>query len=434
MDKKQKITERNLRVWAAQSLPKGEQEVVYRDDALAGFQVVLRSNGQIVFQVYKRVKSGRVIRRKLGEWVDDPTATGQVAAARMKAMELLTLMNNGIDITEADKKAKVEAERQQVNKATLQSAVDVYLADAQKRLKESSKVTAGRAINQMKTHAGELALKMLATPIVDIKVEQVRTVHALHSEKSPAAADGAMRILSAAVSGWIDSVTADDDDAPIPRNPIKLALRRKDGRKALWNKVAPRSVHVEDAWLDPWWQATEQLAPETRWVLRLMLVSGLRVSEAMGIRWENIDEKAGTLIITNTKNGKPHTLPLTRGIEANLPIRPANASGLVFPNVSANRLRRAHAAIEELTGRHWTNHDLRRSCATVATRAGVPIYILKRLLNHTPTGRDVTEAHYVQVTPADIKEALDKIEQLIRSCVKASARPEIEQTILTIVS
>jgi integrase len=198
--------------------------------------------------------------------------------------------------------------------------------------------------------------------------------------------------------------------------------------------VAPRSVHVEDAWLDHWWQATDRLAPETKWVLRLMLVSGLRVSEAMKLRWENIDEKVGTLTITNTKNGKPHTLPLTRGIQSNLPIRPQNASGLVFSNLSANRLRRAHAAIKEATGRHWTNHDLRRSCATIATRAGVPVYTLKRLLNHNPIGRDVTEAHYVQVTLADLREALDKIERHIRGCVNAPDQPETEQTGLTLVS
>lgn len=45
--------------------------------------------------------------------------------------------------------------------------------------------------------------------------------------------------------------------------------------------------------------------------LLLTLFTGLRREEAARLRWANVDLKGRTLTVPNTKNGEPHTLPLS---------------------------------------------------------------------------------------------------------------------------
>lgn len=46
--------------------------------------------------------------------------------------------------------------------------------------------------------------------------------------------------------------------------------------------------------------------------LVLLLLTGLRRTEALRLRWENVDLKAGTLCAVDTKNRSDHMLPMGR--------------------------------------------------------------------------------------------------------------------------
>jgi type 1 fimbriae regulatory protein FimB/type 1 fimbriae regulatory protein FimE len=54
--------------------------------------------------------------------------------------------------------------------------------------------------------------------------------------------------------------------------------------------------------------------PRDRTLLLLMFRHGLRVSEAVGLRWDQVDLKAGLLHVQRLKHGVPSTHPL-RGPE-----------------------------------------------------------------------------------------------------------------------
>jgi len=71
----------------------------------------------------------------------------------------------------------------------------------------------------------------------------------------------------------------------------------------------------------------------------VLLQTGLRKGEFLGLRWKDIDVKTGVLTIPRSKNGDTRHVPLTstvRAIFSRLP-RTLDTSGLVFPNGEGNR-------------------------------------------------------------------------------------------------
>src|SRR5437899_5430711 len=71
----------------------------------------------------------------------------------------------------------------------------------------------------------------------------------------------------------------------------------------------------------------------------VLLNSGFRRGELLGLRWRDVDFKAGVLTVPKSKNGEARHVPMTstvRGILSRLP-RPLDPSALVFPNREANR-------------------------------------------------------------------------------------------------
>jgi len=403
----------------------GVRWTTLRDNNPPGFQVVCGRNGGKAFEVFKRIKGvDKVVRIRLGT-IDEqhPELQNKIEEVREIARGMIDLLKAGKDprVVEQERLAAEKAAELAAKEAvvTLRTAVDEYLKDQHGRLKDSTKATARRAVNQMQTHAGKEATKLLDLPIKDIPGSQVKLVHHLHSQISPSAADGAMRILSAAVSHHYDALNEDNEDAPPIRNPIKVLSARRTGRKALWNKVDPRTVHIEDSYLDAWWKATESVPGDVKLFLRLLLFSGLRFSEAAGLDWKNIDEVGKTITIPATKNGRPHLLPLSDGIKGCLPLRAKDAMGLVFPVINEARVRKCRNLITKASGKEVTCHDLRRTCVTIANRVGISPYTTKRILNHTTTSRDVTSSVYVQVSLDDVRVALDKIYNHIMAHITA---------------
>ncbi len=108
---------------------------------------------------------------------------------------------------------------------------------------------------------------------------------------------------------------------------IELPSRRKSSPTAVNGKVRPPTRRANRAtrtreFLSP--DEVERLleavgsgtryGARDRTLLLLMYRHGLRVSEAIALRWEQIDLKAGLLYVHRLKNGVPSTHPI-RGPE-----------------------------------------------------------------------------------------------------------------------
>ncbi len=151
------------------------------------------------------------------------------------------------------------------------------------------------------------------------------------------------------------------------------------------------------------------LSPETRTILRLVLLTGQRRTEVTGARKEELqldgDEPVWTIPGERTKNGLLHRLPLPpraaeefrRAVAAS-----PSESSFVFPSPGDHRqhitplaVTRAMARfVSELKIPKVSPHDLRRTVGTELARLGIPLHVRSLVLNHSPQSRGVTDAVY----------------------------------------
>ena len=77
---------------------------------------------------------------------------------------------------------------------------------------------------------------------------------------------------------------------------------------------------------------------EDRQRLLILLQTGLRKSEFLGLRWRDVDFKVGVLTIPRSKNGDRRHVPMTSAVREILARRPRSLDGsaLVFPNTVGN--------------------------------------------------------------------------------------------------
>ena len=191
------------------------------------------------------------------------------------------------------------------------------------------------------------------------------------------------------------------------------------------------------------WQATEvDWLAQTAGALRLILLTGQRPGEVIGMHTREIDGEWWTIPPERSKNKRPNRVFLT----ATALELVAGMSGYVFPgeavtgqparprggNALAHYLRRLilgsqpdkrvkglagrkkHAALKQngqfgnlskLPIPYFTPHDLRRTAATRMAEAGILPHTIARILNHTD--RSVTALHYnLYSYDAEKKEAL----------------------------
>jgi integrase len=219
------------------------------------------------------------------------------------------------------------------------------------------------------------------------------------------------------VNRLLDDVV--DRGAPIAANRV-LAIFRKLCKWAVSREIierspcdgvmarsaeTPRDRVLDDRELRLVWKAADTLGRPYGAIVRLLVLTGQRRGEVVGMRWDEVDleRKVWSLPASRTKNKRPHALPLSSAaidILTSLP-RIENKSGLVFPArasrgenvgpVSAHskakaRLDHAITEIAKLDGSaplvQWGFHDIRRSVASGMARLGVDLHVIERCLNH----------------------------------------------------
>lgn len=79
-----------------------------------------------------------------------------------------------------------------------------------------------------------------------------------------------------------------------------------------WYRIERRQTFIKSHELAAWSQGVMDLQSEKlRDYLLLILFTGLRRQEAAQLQWSQVDLRAKTLTILDTKNRQSHTLPLS---------------------------------------------------------------------------------------------------------------------------
>jgi integrase len=209
-------------------------------------------------------------------------------------------------------------------------------------------------------------------------------------------------------------------------NPVKQLSHTR-----AWYRIERRQTVIKAHELPAWYDALTQVKDERstgksstlRDYFLLIIFTGLRREEAARLTWNQVDLKAKTLTITDTKNHLPHALPLSDFLFDLLISRKNHAvSDYVFPgNGRAGYIvepRKVMRKIIEMSWVSFTLHDLRRTFITVAEGLDISAYALKRLLNHK-MNHDVT-AGYIVMDVERLREPMQMISQHLLKLMGAS--------------
>ncbi len=429
-----KLTQRAVERLAAPD-PSGKQRLVW-DAELRGFGVLVSgtTSGK-TYVCQRRMPNGRTRRVTI-----EATNAITLDAAREEAATKLHELRLGHD---------PKAVRHGTQ--TLKQTLDDFLT-ARKTLRERSRAAYRESVERYLSD-------WLSLPVREITPEMVERRHsAIQSEiakredarraeavKRPgtqredetairrtghAAANGAMVALRAL---WNFASERDPELAAKP-NPVRR-LRQA------WFPVERRTRRLRADELPAFYAAVDALANRTsRDYLLLLLFTGLRRSEAAGLRWDDVDlqNRLIRLPAKRTKAGRKLDLPMSDVVYDLLVARRALGKDgeFVFPaNAESGHIAEPKFPLSEVarkTGIYISAHDLRRTYLDVAESTEMSVYALKALVNHS-VGTDVTAGYLgfgVERLREPAQRVADRIKELCglaneeRTKVKRLRRPQ----------
>jgi site-specific recombinase XerD len=204
---------------------------------------------------------------------------------------------------------------------------------------------------------------------------------------------------------------------------LKFLYRRTLGRpwpvlelpRIKTEKKLPVVLSREEAWslLD------RVRRPQARMSLILMYTCGLRVSEALHLRIQDIDSRRMVVWVRNGKGDKDRSVPLPRETLAQLraywaKYRPAT---WLFPSKTGAATIRSGAVRCCLKAALWETaihknvgcHTLRHSYATHLLEAGVHLRAIQALLGHRSLKTTFIYMHLTQSTMADVQAQVNTV-------------------------
>ncbi len=153
----------------------------------------------------------------------------------------------------------------------------------------------------------------------------------------------------------------------------------------------------------------------------LYLLTGLRRSELLSAKWDDVDWNRKEICIPDTKSGQKHYLPLSKRahtlleflphVEGNPYILPGKKEGSHLINITKPWYRiRKRAGIEDVR-----LHDLRRTVGSWMAQDGKSLHLIGRVLNHK---KESTTAIYARFGQDNVREALESHAQKLISIAK----------------
>lgn len=167
---------------------------------------------------------------------------------------------------------------------------------------------------------------------------------------------------------------------------------------------------------------------DARDLLLIEILTGLRHSEAAGLRWEDVDFEHRSLTVKDTKNRTDHMIPMSTYLDGLMTQR-FDISGhheYVFPGTGKHGhitdIRDSVNQVVRHSGIEFSEHDLRRTFETTAESLDISYYTLKKLLNHK-IGNDPT-AGYIITSAERMREAAQKVANCLAQLMGMPAPPE----------
>lgn len=384
-------------------------QAFYRDSELKGFGLRVGKFGKVYF-AESEVK-GKTVRTTIGKH-----GVYTTEQARIQARELLLTMTKGISPNDLEKEARNRG-------VTLDQALSEYL-EARKTLKP-------RTISDYRKTIDRYLPDWKNRPLLEITKDMVCKRHTLIGQRSKAQANQVMRYLRAIFNFAAGQYDDSKGEPLIPNNPVKRLSQTR-----AWYRIERRQTVIKPHALASWYAAVMNIKNDPtgknretiRDYLLLVVFTGLRREEAARLTWANVDLRAKTLTVTDTKNGQDHTLPLSDFLYELLQRRQVEAvNEYVFPSATGIgylcEQRKQMIKVTEESGVQFMIHDLRRTFITAAESLDISAYALKRLLNHK-MNNDIT-AGYIIIDVERLRIPMQKITDHLLKCMNVKPSAEI---------
>jgi len=368
----------------------GEQSrrpVVYRGERIAGLYERDTGDGRVMYELRRKV-SGKMVRRTLAA----TTPTDAIREARAAA----TRIEDGARLVGR-------------STATLQELRDAFEEWATGRASPLAASTRDLYLLRLDKHV----LPALGSPtrVQDVTAAHLRgMIDKLAATQSGSSVRGCVVAASALFRHAVRR-------GIVATNPVRHLERgdRPSGKR----KTEPR--YLDRTELD---RLLDALGDDMRPVAAVMAFAGLRVSEALALRWRDVGLDERMLDVPGTKTDAsaqpvPMTADLVRELRdhrrrvgaKNLPR--VHAEALVFPHDRRNVLRAIYAAgdragLNPEGVSKVSCHDLRHSCAGLLFSAGVSAPKVAAILRHSDVRVTLTTyAGLVETDRADLRDDLE---------------------------
>jgi len=147
------------------------------------------------------------------------------------------------------------------------------------------------------------------------------------------------------------------------------------------------------------------------------LNTGMRKSEILGLRWEQVDLRHGFILLNTSKNGERREIPINTTVEDVLNEIPHSVESVhVYTDRNGAPYKEVkksfHTALRKAGIHDFRFHDLRHTFASHLVMAGVDLTSVKELLGHKSLTMTMRYSH---LSPTHKRKAVNTLDQVLNN-------------------
>ncbi|MEW6508835.1 MAG: tyrosine-type recombinase/integrase [Bacteroidota bacterium] len=149
--------------------------------------------------------------------------------------------------------------------------------------------------------------------------------------------------------------------------------------------------------------------------IKLLIMTGLRVSELIRLEFEDIDFKRNIIYIKNNKGKRIDQFPLYRELRLFLEIEWKELNGKVCPYKTKEALSFFRHFLKRNNFRHYSIHEIRKTFLSRLANAGMSLFDLQKIARH----KDIktTQKYYLE---AEYERIGNKINDVILGTIEGT--------------
>jgi integrase len=369
------------------------------DNAVRGLNAQITAAGARAFVFRYRLRGVE----RLYTIGDFPAWT--TVAARSRARELRQAVDQGVDPHEQDAQERAEA---------------ITVEEFWRRVYEPLHVTSKRpkwARDIRSMMRNDILPHLGKRPVKDVDHADVAALHRAITKRAPARANRARDALSHLMNyAERPHITTDGERVPALRPPHSNACRgvTRNPEERRQTFLSP----IQTASLATVLEQRQQTDRVSVALVRFLLLTGARFSEAANATWAQINLEAGiwTKPSSHTKQKREHVAYLSKPALMLLQQlhEQSGASPYLFPGPTGQPITTIKTFWRSVTKQAGLEgvrvHDLRHSFASVLASSGASLLLIGQLLGHTQAA---TTARYSHLVDSVQREAVERAAAVI---------------------